>query len=288
MQADWVRSRLRRRVLTTFPFSRLRAQDYRNRLAHHAGPAMAYPLLDEICSAFTTTGAMRLDGAGTALLFGILGDLSRICEKAHSVLAASEVSLIENEAALIASPALYRMGLAPLVLDLAEACLGLDCFYLGATLKCEKADGRVNGTRQWHMDIEDEKLFRILLYLAPVTADGGPFEFFPRAPSRAIKEQLNYRSGYVSETEIAGSAPRELVRQCTGIAGDAVIFDGAGVFHRGRRPVDRDRYSVTFAYCSRCPLELRSSARLPRRLHSAFLATLSARERQAIPPPRSF
>ncbi|HEY2837139.1 MAG TPA: hypothetical protein VGI89_11270, partial [Rhizomicrobium sp.] len=168
---------------------------------------------------------------------------------------------------------------SPQVLDLAEACLGLDCLYLGATLKRENADGRIAGTRQWHLDIEDEKLFRILLYLAPVAPDGGPFEFFPRAVSRALKAGLHYRSGYVEDARIASLAPMRLLEQCTGDAGEAVIFDGAGVFHRGKIPLAQNRYSITFAYCSRRPLELRRSACLPAPLRRAFLATLSTRQR---------
>ena len=275
----------RRRMLRTFPFSSLRAHGYHKRLTafskEHEGIAH-----DEICRAFDDVGGLMLSKEDTARLFG--AGLLPLCENARAVLAASPHPILENEAALTQCPDFYRLGLSPAVLDLAEACLGLDCLYLGATLKCEKADGRIAGTRQWHLDIEDEKLFRILLYLAPVTPDCGPFEFFPREVSRALKAGLHYRSGYVEDTRIALVAPMQLWEQCTGDTGEAVIFDGAGVFHRGKIPLAQDRYSITFAYCSRRPLELRRSACLPVPRRRAFLATLSTRQRQAIPLPYLF
>jgi hypothetical protein len=274
---------VRRRMLGTFPFSSLRAHNYRKRLAAFSQPRKDV-IQEEICCMFNIIGALMPPREDMARLFNI--DLSPLCENARAALAASPQTIFENEAALALCPDFYRVGLSPAVLDLAEACLGLDCLYLGATLKREKADGRVAGTRQWHLDIEDEKLFRILLYLAPVTPDDGPFEFFPRAMSQTIKSRLHYHSGYVADTQINAVAPIELPRQCTGEVGDAVIFDGAGIFHRGKAPIGQDRYSVTFAYCSRRPLELRPSARLPRSLHQNFLSTLSTRQCQTIPPPR--
>ena len=284
--ADWLHNRLRRRMLQTFPFSHLRARDYHKRLATFSAPARSFQLEKEICTAFAETGALVLGRQSTASLFGM--DLAALSATGCALLMECQETHFENEAALIKCPDFYRLGLSPAILDLAEACLGLECLYLGATLKREVADGHIAGTRQWHLDIEDEKLFRILIYLTPVTADGGPFEFFPRAASRTIKDRLHYRSGYVTDARMNAVAPMQLLQRCIGDAGDAVVFDGAGVFHRGCLPLGQDRYSITFAYCSRRPLELRPSARLPTTLHKTFLTTLTSRQRRAVPPPRSF
>lgn len=285
-RADWLHSRLRRRVLRTFPFSQLRARDYRKRLAAFSRPAAELAPEAKICSLFSAAGALMLAQKDMSLLFG--ADLMPLCDHARAILLQGPRFVLENEMALAACPNFYRLGLSRAILDLAEACLGLDCLYLGATLKRERADGRISGTRQWHLDIEDEKLFRILLYLAPVAPEDGPFEFFPRTISQAIRTALHYRGGYIDDRRMASVAPMGLLQQCTGKAGDAVIFDGAGVFHRGGTPLGQDRYSITFAYCSRRPLELRSSARLPQPLHEHFLSSLSERQRRAIPPPRPF
>lgn len=275
----------RRRMLRTFPFSNFRAHGYHKRLTAfskmHGSIAQ-----EDVRRAFIDTGGLMLTKDQISQLFG--AELSPLCDQARAILAASPHALLENEAALLQCPDFYRLGLNLAVLDLAEACLGLDCLYLGATLKCEKADGRVAGTRQWHLDIEDERLFRILLYIAPVAPGGGPFEFFPRRISQTLKTALHYRSGYVEDARITALAPMQLLEQCTGDAGEAVIFDGAGVFHRGKTPSSQDRYSITFAYCSRQPLELRRSARLPAPLHRAFLSTLSMRQRSAVPSPHLY
>jgi hypothetical protein len=283
-QANWLHNGVRRRMLQAFPFSKLRARDYRKRLSAFSPPAISPK--QNISSLFNSAGALMLSREDMSLLFG--ADLVPLCDQARAVLSDGPLFRLENEAALATCPDFYRLGLSPTILDLAEACLGLDCLYLGATLKRERADGRVAGTRQWHMDIEDEKLVRILVYLAPVAPDGGPFEYFPRAISQTIRTALHYRSGYIDDARMALMAPNVQPQQCTGEAGDAIIFDGAGVFHRGGTPLGQDRYSITFAYCSRQPLELRHSARLPRALHRHFLSTLSERQCGAIPPPRPF
>jgi hypothetical protein len=285
-RADWLHNRLRRRMLRTFPLSQLRARDYRERLAAFSRPAAEPSPQGKICSIFDSVGALMLAQEDMSLLFGV--DLTPLCNHAHAVLSQSPLFVLENEMALAACPEFYRLGLSPAILDLAEACLGLDCLYLGATLKRERADGRVSGTRQWHLDVEDEKMFRALLYLAPVTPDGGPLEFLPRTTSQAIKTALHYRSGYICDARMASAAPMALLQQCTGGTGDTVIFDGAGIFHRTGTPVGQDRYSITFAYSSRHPLELRPTARLPQPLHEDFVSMLSERQRRAVPPPRPF
>ena len=293
-QADRLHCRFRRRTLRTFPFSRLRAHNYRKRLKAFARSVRESGLTREIWSAAESTGALMLDQRDTSLLFGT--DVIALCENARAILDAHQNFFLENESAIFLGseklvavcPEYFRLGLAPAILDLAEACLGLDCLYLGATLKRERADGRVVGTRRWHLDIEDERVFRILVYLSPVAPDGGPFEYFPRETSRIIKARLNYRTGPVGEAQMAAVAPEALMRRAVGVAGEAIVFDSAGIFHRNQVPLGRDRYSITFAYCSRQPLELRSPARLPAPLHRRFLSTLSLRERRAIPPPRFF
>jgi len=287
-RADSLRVRVRRHMLRTFPFSRLRARDYRKRLAAFAAPLGRFHNDTEIQSAFAERGALTVPAGDLAFLIGEDVAFHLLCEEARALLAASRERIFENERALNLCPDLYRLGLASAILDLAEDCLGLDCLYLGATLKRECADGLVAGTRQWHLDVEDEKLFRILVYLAPVGADSGPFEFFPRGASQAIKAELHYHSGYVEDARMIAATKAGIPHRCVGAAGDAVIFDGAGVFHRGRAPLIEDRYLVTFAYCSRRPLELRPSAHLPAPLHKRFVSTLSDRQRAAVPPPRIF
>ena len=237
-------------------------------------------------AAFSDTGCIKIGRHQLPQLFG--AGIQEACDRALTTLTTLGSTVIESDAALIAFPELYARGLAPAILAAARACLGLDCLYLGATLKCERADGRVVGTRQWHLDIEDEKLFRILLYLSPVGPGGGPFECFSRADSRVIKAKLRYASGYVSDAKMAKAAANLSFQQYTGGAGDAVLFDGAGIFHRGRTPLAQDRFSITFAYCSTVPLELHATARLTVPVYNGFVANLTDEQRRAIPCPRSW
>jgi hypothetical protein len=171
---------------------------------------------------------------------------------------------------------------------MAAAYIGLDCLYLGATLKRELADGRPHGNRQWHLDIEDERFLRVLLYLSPVTAEAGPFQYLPAPLSAKARHLLGYRIGYLSDETLALAAPRDGWRSALGEAGDAVVFDGTRLFHRAQPPIGRDRYSITFTYVSNDPLELQFSTRLSAASHRRLTAALPAALRSHIPPPTSF
>jgi hypothetical protein len=195
---------------------------------------------------------------------------------------------LQSEALARTRPELYMAGLAAPILRMAAAYIGLDCLYLGATLKREVADGRPHGNRQWHLDIEDERFLRVLLYLSPVTADAGPFQYLPARLSAEARQALGYRIGYLGEEAVAAIAPRQSWRSALGEAGDAILFDGARLFHRAQPPVGRDRYSITFTYASGNPLELQFSTRLSTASHRRLTAALPPELSRHIPPPTPF
>jgi hypothetical protein len=195
---------------------------------------------------------------------------------------------LQSEALARTRPELYTAGLSAPILCVASAYLGIDCLYLGATLKREAADGRARGNRQWHLDIEDERFLRVLLYLSPVTPEAGPFQYLAACLSAQVRERLAYRIGYLSDDVMAQVAPRALWRSALGEAGDAVIFDGTRLFHRAQPPTGRDRWSITFTYASRNPLELQFSTRLSVASHRRLTAGLPEALRRYIPPPTPF
>jgi hypothetical protein len=135
------------------------------------------------------------------------------------------------------------------------------------------------------MDMEDEKLFRVLVYLAPVREDGGPFEYIAKPSSREAKACARYRIGYLSDPLMRNLAPEDQWRPVYGEAGDVVLFDGAAVFHRNQPPTGQDRYSITLTYASRHPLELRFSSRLSRPSRRRLIGELTADQRACVPPP---
>lgn len=158
-------------------------------------------------------------------------------------------------------PAVYAAGLEPQLLAMIERYVQTPILYLGAAAKCERADGAAVNQRRWHTDMEDLQVVRLIVYLSPVEIDDGPFEYLPAERSAEVRRELRYRSGYLTEAVADRHiAPHERVA-VTGAKGALIAFDGARLFHRAKPPVRRDRYSVTYSYTSRWPLELRASAK---------------------------
>ena len=171
-------------------------------------------------------------------------------------------------------PWIYELGLSPPLLEMVECYLGQPAVYLGAIFKREVADGAARGARQWHRDVEDRRMLRLLIYLSDVRCGGGPFEYVAAAESRRAARSGRYRSGYRSDKQMARISPPETWEQVYGDLGDVIVFDGALVFHRAQRPEVCNRLSITLAYASSKPLELRLDARLskacaPGDLHAA-------------------
>ena len=289
-QMDLLGQQLRRRALRSFPLSHFRNKDYRGRLA--ALPAVA-------------TGADRaeqnilteLRGVGAAFslrqdlmpLLGLGGGelIHSLAESVRSGFFARQRYFLGSESTLRTFPGAWRLGLQPRMLDMAEAYLGLSCFYLGATVK-RAMPGPQATPRQWHLDMEDERVFRVLVYLSPVGAGEGPFEFLPRLASQSVEMRSRYHSGQIGEGRMKKLAARTTRRVAYGETGDAVIFDGAQIFHRNRQPTIGERYSITFAYCSRKPLAIDPRRKLTQTARERLAITLSARQRGCLPPPKRF
>ena len=104
---------------------------------------------------------------------------------------------------LAADPLVYKWGLTDENLDLAEFYIGLPVRYLGVGVKRESADGVAAGVRQWHRDIEDRRMLKIIVYLSDVEDGCGPFEYVDRNASDHAAQQLDYSSGFVSDTALA-------------------------------------------------------------------------------------
>jgi hypothetical protein len=160
-----------------------------------------------------------------------------------------------THAEIVDDLAIWRWGLSDRLLDLAENHIGLPVTYHGAFANRQLADGRTVGTRQWHRDIEDHRMLKILVWLNDVAADGGPFTYVPAGESDRIARDLKYPGGYVDDETITRLSGAQGVRHATGPQWTAVVVDTARVFHRGQPPTGRDRYAITFTWTSRQPIK---------------------------------
>lgn len=291
-QVELLGQHVRRSVLRTFPFSHFRGREYLGRLAALPQVATGSDRVER-----NILSELRGSGAAFALrqdLMPLLGQgraelIHSLAESVRSGFFARRKTFLGNENTLAAFPGAWRLGLQPRLLDLAEAYLGLSCCYLGATVK-RALPGKQSAAaaRAWHLDIEDERVFRVLVYLSPVDADAGPFEFLPRLASQSVEMRAHYRGGQIGDDRMKQLASRATRRVAYGEIGDAVVFDGAQIFHRNRQPLSGERTSITFAYCSRKPLAIDPRRRLTRAAHERLATTLSARQHECLPAPKRF
>ena len=145
-------------------------------------------------------------------------------------------------------------ALEPKLLDLVENYIGLPILYQGFAMRRSIADGRYSGVRRWHMDWEDRRIIKIIVYLNDVTVGGGPYEYIPRQITSKAIETLNYYNlGYLSDEEMQEAVPKDNWTACHASKGSLVITDTSSVFHRAQPPTIEERFSITFCYTSANP-----------------------------------
>lgn len=143
-------------------------------------------------------------------------------------------------------------GLGERLLDIIENYIGLPLLFQGVDLRRDIADGTVQGVRKWHLDIDDERMIKVIVYLNNVGNSGGPYQYISRSWTNTIIKSLGYTSGYVDDREIAAIVSPEKWKTCAAKAGTIVITDPSRIFHRVK-PAKRSRYSLTFGYTSKYP-----------------------------------
>jgi hypothetical protein len=188
---------------------------------------------------------------------------------------------------LAQDPRLFRWGLSADLLDLAECHVGLSPRYLGVEVKREMLNAATghshDAVRRWHVDHEDSRILKLIVYLSDVESGSGPLEYLDLRTSATVLEGLGHgnRSARVEERVRARVSPQEM-RQVTGPAMTAIYLDTAQLVHRVFAPTTTERYSVTFAYCSRDPYLTYPQLMLPAGALSALWGDLSTRQRDAL------
>lgn len=254
-----------RRAACQMPLvSHLGDRRYRRRLALHERH-LPLPSPDQL-------GVLAdLDGAGVAV---------RPADLPGEVLASADalVELLRNATVdepcvkatpreLAIDPTLFAWGLSDHLLDLAECHIGLPVRYLGMEVKRELVESAAGGNhevvRRWHLDHEDRRILKVIVYLNDVDAETGPFGYIHRSHSAAILGSRGRSVRGVTDAEMQGVVPSREWTQVTGPRMTAIVVDTGQVFHRVFPPATAERYSVTFAYSSRTPYYSYSRLMLP-------------------------
>lgn len=182
---------------------------------------------------------------------------------------------------LAADPALFKWGLSDENLDLAECYIGLPVHYLGVEVKRERPDGVATDVRQWHIDVEDRRMMKIIVYLSDVDEGCGPFEYLDRRRTRRAVAGLNYWSGFVPDANMASAVDTSEWLRATGSRFTSVFVDTCRLFHRAKPPTTTDRYSMTFSYSSTTPYQVFPEFMQTRKTMLALRSELTKRQRRA-------
>jgi ectoine hydroxylase-related dioxygenase (phytanoyl-CoA dioxygenase family) len=139
------------------------------------------------------------------------------------------------------------------------------------------------GPQQWHRDIDDDRMVKLIVYLNDVDPEGGACEYIPRSHTAKLTQALNYTSGYMTDREIANIISPEQWKPCIGTIGTVVIVDPIHVFHRAKPATARDRCSITFGFTSRKPKVNLNEFKLPADQWEEYTSRLTQRQIACLP-----
>lgn len=211
----------------------------------------------------------------------VLAVAERLVSRLRSDTATSHCVRVSQEE-LARDLTLFTWGLSSVNLDLAESYIGLPVAYLGVEVKRERPDGVAADVRQWHVDVEDRRMLKVIVYLSDVDEGAGPFEYIDRSHTQKAVQSLGYWSGFVSDEVMCAAADPSVWRMATGPRLTGVFADTCRLFHRAKPPTRTDRYSMSFSYVSSKPRQVFPELMLPRRTVMQLCAELTPRQRAAL------
>ena len=158
-----------------------------------------------------------------------------------------------NSSQLMEYPEIFYWGLEEKLLNIIENYLSLPITCHGVYFRRDLANQIQKKSRLWHLDREDRRMFKIIIYLNDVSEEGGPFQYIPKSLTSMASRALEYDYSYVDDKTMEQVVPSSKWKSCLGAAGTVVLADTASIFHRGKKPLVSDRITIFFDYTSRRP-----------------------------------
>jgi len=149
---------------------------------------------------------------------------------------------------------IFLWGLKQRLINIVENYIGLPVAYHGAYFRRDVVTQVQAKSRLWHIDPEDRKVLKVVIYLNDVDENSGPFEYIPHSFTSKLISSLKYNHGYVQDKTMEKEISPSHFKFCTGVAGTVILASTGGIFHRGKIPISSDRYTVFFDYTSRKPI----------------------------------
>ena len=141
-----------------------------------------------------------------------------------------------------------------------------------------------NSARNWHIDVEDRRMIKVIVYLSDVDEQAGPFEYIPAAASDLARSKIRWRPGFtfLRDLELADVVADSDWTRVTGPARTAVYADTSRLIHRIKEPQATDRYSVTYVYTSQQPYHTLTRFMPPPQVLRSLMPDLTPRQQRAL------
>lgn len=152
---------------------------------------------------------------------------------------------------IIEYPEIFLWGLEQRLLNIVENYLGLPVAYNGVYFRRDIANQVEQTSRLWHIDKEDTNILKIIIYLHDVNEDTGPFQYIPQIFTEEISHALKYTSGYIQEQTMKKVISPSNYKSCLGSLGTVIFAATSNIFHRGKIPVNADRFTIFYDYSCR-------------------------------------
>lgn len=149
---------------------------------------------------------------------------------------------------------IFLWGLQQRLINIVENYIGLPVAYHGAYFRRDIVNNVQQRSRMWHIDPEDRKVLKVVIYLNDVDENNGPFEYIPLNFTSTLVNSLRYNHGYIQDKTMEKIISPSNFKTCTGTAGTVFLAATGGIFHRGKIPTSSDRYTIFYDYTSRKPI----------------------------------
>jgi hypothetical protein len=162
--------------------------------------------------------------------------------------------LIAESQKIIEHPEIFTWGLDQKLIAIISKYLKLPVAYHGAYLRRDIANNVVNKSRLLHLDKEDRRMIKIIIYLKDVDQNNGAFQYIPKEFTSYLIRKLRYNHEYLPSEKVERFLSSSEWISCQGKTGTVIFVDTANIFHRGLVPQTSDRWSIFFDYTSAHPL----------------------------------
>ncbi|WP_254565733.1 hypothetical protein [Oscillatoria sp. HE19RPO] len=210
----------------------------------------------------------------------LMEELTKISEKRTS-----KFAIESNLEQLLKYPEIFSWGLEDRLINIVSNYLGTPVAYDTFMAHLSLDNGKETATRRWHLDNEDRKVIKIIIYFNDVDEDGGPFQYMhPEVSSLLLKKAKDKYKFFQNQDieELIPNHKKDWLTTYTGKAGTVIIVDTARSYHRGKPPTKSPRRAVSFGYLSRRPHQpFRAGRNLLSREELSLIAAKLPQEKQA-------